>query len=219
VGPVIVDPCGPFEGLIALEVVGQLTDDERVALTAHLEGCPACRDEHHALQALAAVLPAADPDRFDQEEMPFELQTKVLGTLRAASRQERSRRRVRLALGAAAAVVVALAVVGSLTLVGGSGNVRTVALSGPGGVHATVRLTAQAWGTAVHLEATDDPSDTTLWVTMQTESGSWWFAGTYRTAAHGTVQVDMACALPLSQIEGVRVRDSKGTTVMHAYFG
>ena len=201
-GPVIVDPCDHFEGLIALDVVGQLSDDERVALTAHLDGCPACRDEHHALAALTTVLPAADPDRFDEEEMPFELHTKVLDALQAAGRLDRSRRHRRVALGAVAAVVVALAVLGALTLPGGSPNARTLALSGPGGVRATVRLTAETWGTAVHLEATDDPKNTTLWVTMQTESGSWWFAGTYRTTAHGSVQVDMACALPCRRSKG-----------------
>ena len=39
-GPVIADPCEHFRGLIALEVVGQLSTDERVALMAHTEGCP-----------------------------------------------------------------------------------------------------------------------------------------------------------------------------------
>ena len=210
-GPVIVDPCDHFEGLIALDVVGQLSDDERVALTAHLDGCPTCRDEHHALGALTTVLHAAEPDRFDEEAMPFELHTKVLDALRAAGRLDRSRRHRRVALGAVAAVVVALAVLGALTLPGGSPNRSDAGVVGPRRRPCrVVRLTAETWGTAVHLEATDGPKNTTLWVTMQTASGSWWFAGTYRTTAHGSVQVDMACTLPLSQIEGVSVPRQQG---------
>jgi anti-sigma factor RsiW len=65
VGPVTTDRCDPFEGMIAMEVVGQLPDPERIALIAHLDGCPSCREERHDLVSLATVLPAADPDRLE----------------------------------------------------------------------------------------------------------------------------------------------------------
>ena len=67
-GPMTSDPCEDFRGLIAMEVVGQLSGSERVALSAHIEGCRSCRDERQDLLALAPVLGTADPDRIIDDE-------------------------------------------------------------------------------------------------------------------------------------------------------
>ncbi len=212
----VISDCEHFRGLIAMEVVGELSVRERVALSAHTEGCASCRDERHELTALSKVLGAADPDRFDDNELPFNLQTAVLDRLRAEQRRERRAHRSRYVVGsAAAAAVVAIAL--TLSLGGSSGPVtKTVALKGLPTVHATARLTAEPWGTAMDLRESGQPPGEVLTVSVQTVSGSWWQTGTYQTEG-SSVRVTMACALKMSKITSVWVRDSKGHIVMHGY--
>jgi hypothetical protein len=212
------DPCEHFRGLIAMEVIGQLSVRERVALGAHVEGCSSCRDERHDLMMLSTVLGTADPDRFTEHELPFTLQSAVLERLRAEERRERRAHRSRYVVGsAAAAVLVAIAVV--LTLVWPSGPMTTtVALVGPPTVHATARLTAEPWGTAMDLRESGQPSGEVLTVSVRTVSGSWWQTGTYRTEGTSD-RVDMACALKMSKIKSVWVREASGHTVLHGYLG
>jgi hypothetical protein len=59
----LLGPAGPeltceqcFEELdryVELELAGRDADLEVVGMSAHLEGCPACREEHESLLALA----------------------------------------------------------------------------------------------------------------------------------------------------------------------
>jgi hypothetical protein len=215
---VISDPCEHFQGLIAMEVVGQLSVHERVALSAHTEGCASCRDERQDLMMLSMVLGTADPDRFTEHELPFRLQTAVLDRLRAEERRERRLHRSRYVLGSAAAAVV-VAIVLVLTLAWPSGPMTTtVALVGLPKVHATARLTAEPWGTAMDLRESGQPSGEVLTVSIRTVSGSWWPMGTYRTVG-SSVRVTMACWLKMSKIKSVWIRESSGRTVMHGYVG
>jgi hypothetical protein len=203
VGPVTPDPCEHFQGLIAMEVIGQLSDAERVALDAHTEGCSSCRDEYQELMVLSTVLGTADPDHFNRPELPFELQTAVLDRLRAEERRERRGRRSRFVV----------------TLAWPSGPMTTTAaLAGLPGVHATARLTAEPWGTALDLRESGQQSGEVLSVYVRTESGSWWPMGTYRTVG-SSVRVTMACALTMSKIRSVWIRQGSGRTILHGYFG
>ena len=214
-GAVIADRCEAFKGMIAMEVVGQLSDDERVPLIAHLDGCRACRDDRRDLMALSAVLPAADPDHVQESVVPARLQTAVLERLAAEARRDRRQRRSRYVLGAAAAAVVA-AIALVVTLAWPSTQRVNVALSSPPGVRATAVLTAESWGTALELHETGQPAGQVLWVSMRTESGSWWQTGTYEPVG-SSVRVNMACALKLAQIDGVWVHDEAGHVVLHGY--
>ena len=215
-GPVISDPCEHFRGLVAMEVIGQLSLDERVALSAHTEGCSSCRDERQDLMMLPMVLGAADPDHFTEHEVPFGLQTAVLDRLRAEGRRERRAHRARYVVtSAAAAVIAALAL--AVTLAWPSGPVtRTLALEGSASVHATARLTAQPWGTEMELRETGQPAGELVSVSVRTVSGSWWQTGTYRTAG-SSVRVTMACAIQMSSIQSVWIRDHMGHTIVHGY--
>ena len=211
----ITDHCGPFQGMIAMEVVGQLGDRERIALIAHLDGCAACRADRRDLMSLATALPVADPDRVEESELPARLEKAVLGRLGADARRDRRRRRSRVVVGSAAAVFVA-AVASVVTLVWPSTDRVRFALQAPPGVHATAALTAESWGTSLELHETGQPAGQVLWVSMRTESGSWWQTGTYEPVG-STVRVNMACALKLAKIDGVWVRDQAGNVVLHGY--
>ncbi len=210
--------CDHFRGLLAMEVVGQITDDDAVALSAHLDGCPECRQEAADLRALAAILPAAQLAHLQNEETApgIELERAVLVGLESEVRRSTRRRQIRyVAAGAVAAGVVAIALV--LTVSPSPNSGHNVALTGASAVHASVRLTAQSWGTAVDLEESGQPGGQVLTVSMRTASGSWWTAGTYRTVQGKVVRVTMACALPIADIETVYVKDSAGHTVLHGY--
>ena len=213
------DRCEHFRGLMAMEVVGQLTVEERVALTAHTDGCPACRGQRRELMTMASVLPVGDPAHFEEPELPFGLRTAVLDRLRSDADQERHRRRVRYLVGsAAAAVAAAVALTVALALPGGPAapTAQTVALWGTPGVLATVRLTPEPWGTAMVLRESGQPPGEMLSVAVRTTSGEWWATGTYGTVGM-SVRVMMACALKLDDIRSVWVRDERGKVVLHGY--
>ncbi len=89
-GPVTSDPCEHFQGLIAMEVIGQLSVHERVALErAHRRLRRRVATNARTSMMLSMVLGTADPDRFNEHELPFRLQTAVLDRLRAEERRER----------------------------------------------------------------------------------------------------------------------------------
>jgi predicted anti-sigma-YlaC factor YlaD len=210
--------CDHWQGLIAMDLVGQITDEDRLALDAHLDGCAACRQEKRDLGGLARILPAADPDHLDAPEVPRQLESAVFDRLHAQARRDRRRRAARNVLGgAAAAVAVAALVFVLLATVGSPGSGRTIALSGRAGVEATAQLKQEPWGTDVRLRETGQTGGQVLTVSMRTTSGSWWAAGTYRTVAGRAVQVDLACAVPPSEIAEIWVRNTAGRSVLHGY--
>ncbi len=59
----LLGPAGPeltceecfeqLDGYVELELAGRDADTEVPGMAAHLEGCPACREEHESLLALA----------------------------------------------------------------------------------------------------------------------------------------------------------------------
>jgi hypothetical protein len=212
------DRCDHWHGLLALEIVDQLIKADRLALSAHLDGCQACRDERDALAGLARILPAADPDHIGGHDVPFELQSAVFERLRTDARRQRRVSDSRYVLGALAAAVVALALVFGLSGTPSKpGTGYTVALRGSTGVTASARLTAQAWGTAIHLQEKGQPGDQVLTVSMRSTTGSWWEAGTYRTVTGHAVSVDLACGVPSSKISSIWVRNDAGKTVLRGY--
>jgi hypothetical protein len=221
-GPVTPEGCEHWHGLLAMEVVGQLEAADELALSAHLDGCPDCRDQRAGLSGLGGVLAAADPDHLGGHEVPFALQSAVFRRLEADARHDRAIHRRRYVLGgAAAAVVVALAVTlglsGSAHPPAPGRTVELSALSGSTGVTASARLTSEPWGTAVHLKESGQPGGQVLTVSMRSTGGSWWAAGTYRTVTGRTVQVDLACGVPASKISSIWVRNKAGQTVLRGY--
>ena len=218
-GSVTGDRCDHWHGLLAMEIVGQLADQDRLALSAHLDGCQACRDERGDLAGLARILPAADPGHLGGHEVPFELQSAVFGRLQSDARHDRRARRVRYALGGA--VAASLAAVALVVGLSGSPGTHgtTVALHGSHGVEASAVLTSKPWGTAIRLEEAGQAGGQDLSVSMRSTKGSWWAAGTYRTVTGRTVQVELTCAVPASKITEIWVRNKAGQTVLTGYLG
>jgi anti-sigma factor RsiW len=133
--------------------------------------------------------------------------------------------RRRVSLYAAGAVVAVAALVAALFLTGSSTapahkSHKTVALAGEHGVTASVSLVGQTWGTRAVLHETGEAPGQDLTVVMQTASGGWWVAGSYRTGpAHHRVTVLLSCAVPVKEITSVSVTGADGHTVLSGDVG
>jgi len=210
-----------WRGLLAMEAVGQLNDVDREDLQAHVDGCSQCQIDRHELSrvvgALALVDGSAVGDPFvpavppKERPRPATLDTEVLGMLSEAD--SRTRRR-HLAWAAAIAATVA-AVVGSLALLHlAPAGSRTVALHGQGGNYGTALLVPEPWGTTIQLSDHGEPVSRELVVSMRTEYGGRWVAGSYRSRAAEEMNVTLACALPIQQISSISVTDTSGHVVL-----
>jgi hypothetical protein len=207
--------CTRWHGAMAMEALGALPTHERAGLVAHLDGCPACREEARDLASTASFLNLVHPGTLDQAaSVSPELTGRVLGQLHHGAVRAHRRRRVGVAL-VGAAVAGSLAVIVALTASGpATRSPERVALRGPNSLTATATLAARTWGTAVTLTESGQQPNGDYTVSMRTSSGSWWATGSYHEVARKPVDAQMTCAVPLSQITGVRVTNSKGATVL-----
>ena len=106
--------------------LGQLSEQERVALEAHLEGCPDCRAEAESLEMVTRLMPLADPARIvaPTPQPPAELRERiesVIGAERTSERKQRRRRRFSFGFAGVAAATAA-AVLAIVAFTGGSGE-------------------------------------------------------------------------------------------------
>ena len=62
--------CREWRESLGAQALGQMPEEERAALEAHLEGCAECRAELESLAGVARLLPLADPERFGTAPAP-----------------------------------------------------------------------------------------------------------------------------------------------------
>jgi hypothetical protein len=195
--------------------LGHLSEQERVSLEAHLEGCPACRAEAAALGSVANLLPHADPERFGPAPAPPpELGKRITATIGAERRSRRHRRlRLGFGLGAAAAAAAVLAI---FVLAGGGdgGPEQHVAFrSLPSGVKIAAALEPQAYGTEIHMYVKGIRSGTLCQVYMRGPSGRDVSAGTFRYRWGGDASAVLSAALDLSRAKALVVHAGDRTFV------
>ena len=218
-GPVIEPACEQWNEAIAMSVFGDLTPNEQAGLTAHLEGCVACRGVAEEFAETYRLLGYVDPANVTPTaSVPPDLTDKVLRHLHEEGRQLRRRRRLRVGvtsgIGLIAAALILIAVLSANT---STPTQRTLALRGPAAVSATAVLSARPWGTSLALHERGLPGGKVYTVSMETSSGYWWVAGTYRSVSGHPVDATMSCAVKLSKITGLRVMDSSGDVVLSSY--
>jgi predicted anti-sigma-YlaC factor YlaD len=212
--------CEDWRGAMAMEALGKLAASERAGLRAHLDGCRACRDEASDLAAIAGALARVDAAEIaPTAAIPSALTEDVLGSLHRSARAARRRRsllRGGVAAGLVAASLAALGIVALRPSQPGPQQ-RTEVLRGAPSVTASVVLTERPWGTSLALYEQGLPAGGLYSVSMLTTSGTWWATGTYRTVSNQPVEAQMTCALPLSQISGVRITNAAGVSVLQSY--
>lgn len=195
--------------------MGLLEGDERASLEAHLQGCPACREE---LAEVASVLPALgriDPDRLDHTPAPPpDLGDRIVAAARAERRAPRAGRWAPVAAAAAVALLVG-GVAGYL--VGDHDGIprEPVAVQAMDpAVQATAVAIPHTWGVEIVLDGDGFRSGATYRVVVETEDGRQVSAGEFI----GTGSSPMVCNLNSSVLradaEEFRVLDGAGSTVL-----
>jgi len=229
VGGVTPRECTEWQGIMAMDAVGETTADESRGLAEHLEHCDQCASDAVDVRSAARALAFLDRSQLDSltggvdSVDPSVVGGRVAGPEPASLDEARARalrgRRGRAAAVVGAVAAVAAAVLAVVALSAGSGApTRTVALTGQRGVVASVSLTTQSWGTRATLRETGQAAGQVLTVSMKSSSGRWWVAGSYRTTGRpGTVEVQLSCAVQADQITAVWVSDQAGNTVLDGY--
>ena len=201
--------CREWRESLGAYALGQLSEDERAGLDAHLEGCSECRTELAELESVARVMPLADPERFAEPALPppglgERIEAKIASERRSTGR----RRRLRLgfALGGVAAVATA-AVLAIFVLGGGSSaspEQRVAFSSLPSGMKIAATLEPRAYGTEVHMYVEGVRSGTLCRVVLRGPHGARLPAGTFRYR-YGEDEAVLSSALDLSRTTSIVV--------------
>lgn len=215
------DGCRHRKEELGAYALGHLSDEDRIALEAHLEGCSSCRAEADSLLAVSRLLPHADPERFGPApQPPAELGKRIAATIGSERRSKRRRRRLRFGLGfggaAAAATATAMVVLAILVLSSDSegGPEQHVAFRAlPSGVKIAATLEPQAFGTEIHMYVKGVSSGTLCRVYMRGPGGENVSAGTFRYRWGADDSAVLSAALDLSRAEALVVHAGKRTFV------
>lgn len=198
--------------------LGHLSDEKRIGLEAHLEGCPACRAEAASLASVANLLPHADPERFGPAPVPPpELGKRIAATIGAERRSRRRDRRLRFGLGLGGAAAAATAAVLAIFVLSngesGSPEQHVSFRSLPSGVKIAAALEPQAFGTEIHMYVSGIDSGTLCRVYMRGPGGRDVSAGTFRYRWGGDASAVLSAALDLSRAKALVVHAGNRTFV------
>jgi Putative zinc-finger len=201
--------------------LGDLPADERAALSAHLEGCEECRTELRSLEAVAALLPLADPARIEQPALrpPADLGARIEAQIAAEAAKEgrvRRRRRFRLGIGGAVAVaaVAALLAIVVLPIGGENSSAQEVRFASvPNGVSIKATLEPHAFGTEIQMYVKGVSSGTLCRVFLRDENGRTFSAGSFRYRVGDDSEAELSSALDLSQAAAIGVHAGDRTFI------
>jgi predicted anti-sigma-YlaC factor YlaD len=209
--------CEQWREALAMHLLGDQPVEEMTGLLAHLDGCAECQAIASELTETVAMLKYVDRSSVEPTaSVPPSLTARVLGDLHEVGVVQRRRRRTVAAMtglvGALAAALILVAVFSSSH--SAAPSERALALRGASSATASALLVKQTWGTSLQLRESGLPGGEVYTVSMETKSGRWWTAGTYRPSNNRAVFATMACAVTLRKITGVRVVNSAGATVL-----
>jgi len=209
--------CREWRQSLGALALGQLPEAERVALEAHLEGCPGCRAELASLASVARLMPLADPERFGAAPAPpAALGKRIAASIRSERRaQQRRRLRLRIALGGATAAAAAAALLAIFALPdGGSTPGQQVAFDSlPPGMTIDATLQPHAFGTEIHMYVKGVRSGTLCRVFLRGTGGARLPAGSFRYRWGEDSQAVLSSALDLSAARAIGVRVGNQTFV------
>ena len=212
------DECRHWRHLLGAYALDDLASEERAAVEAHLDGCPACRAEAEALRSVAQLLPLADPARFSQPapQPPPELAERIAATIGGERRVAlRRRRRFGFALGGATAALAAAALALFVLPGGGGGDPEQHVEFGklPGGVKIYATLEPHAYGTEIHMYVKGVRSGTLCRVYLRGPDGERVPAGTFTYRWGDDSTATLSSALDLSRIRAIGVEAGNRTFV------
>ncbi|HXV04817.1 MAG TPA: zf-HC2 domain-containing protein [Solirubrobacterales bacterium] len=208
--------CREWRQSLGAYALGQLPEEERVALEAHLEGCPDCRTELASLSSVAELLPLADPARFDTAPaLPPALAGRVAAAIGAERRRSSRRRRLRIGLPLSGAVAAAAAMLAIVVLPGGAPSPaqRVAFRSLPPGVRIAATLEPHAFGTEIRMYVGGVPSGTLCRVSLRRADGTAVSAGSFRYRWGNDEEAVLSSALDLSGARALVVHAGRRTFV------
>jgi hypothetical protein len=210
------DDCRHWREDIGAYLLGGLADERRTALLAHLDGCPNCNAELAELAEVARVMPAADPLRNHQREVPsHSLMDSILGAIAGERRARRARltRRVVAAVAIAAAIVLGVFAVAILPDDSTQSTVELAGASARG--DSTASLEYLPGGTRIDLSIDGLPLEETYYVWLEDSDGERIPAGTFWTPDEaGSLNLKFTAAISLRRCEGIGISDDDGKTVL-----
>ena len=210
--------CGQARLALGAYVLGALDPAERGAVQAHLDGCPACRDELAALAGLPGLLghlTAADVEGGAPTPSPGLLGRLLAGV--AAERRRTARRRRWLAAAAVTVVLAAGGTAAGLALGGGpgTGDAVTVSATDPHThVSAAVRLDARGWGTELHLRLSGVPAAERCRLVAVAADGHREQGAAWRTGYAGDLRLTGAVAIGSTELRRLEVVTFAGRTLV-----
>jgi hypothetical protein len=212
------DGCRSWKESLGAYALGQLPEQEKLALEAHLEGCAACRAEAGSLNDVSRLLPHADPANFGPApQPPAELGRRIAATIGSERRAKRRQRRLRFGLGFSGAAAAATAAVLAIFVLSGGesgGPEQHVSFrSLPDGVKIGATIEPQAFGTEIHMYVKGISSGTLCRVYMRGPGGKEVSAGTFRYRWGGDSTAVLSAALDLSRAQALVVHAGSRTFV------
>ena len=212
--------------MLGAYVLGELDEEQRAALRAHLDGCERCRAELAELGPVAEALADADPRLFESEEPrpPADLLERTLARVdqarRAQDELQRRRRRRMLRRSAFATVAAALLIaIGSFALVPKITGppLEPVAFSEtPPGVEAEANLIDHTWGTETILVVSGLEDGKTYRLILRDEEGEAVPSGAFIGTGDRPLECRMNAALLREEATGLEVRTAGGDLVLEA---
>jgi anti-sigma-K factor RskA len=195
--------------------LGQLDDDRRADVEAHLETCPACRAHLAEIAPAAAALRDVDRGAAAVLSAPAELDDRIHRALPPPSRGGRW-----VPVGAAIAAAAVAAAAGAVTVVVTREDAPTV-IAVPrvvvaDGVTATAGLVDHTWGLEIKLEAAGLPAGERFEVWVLGEDGRSYDAGAFLGVGGSTIACDMSSSVMLDDAASFRVLDAGGAEVIAA---
>jgi hypothetical protein len=212
------DSCRDWRLLLGAYALGDLPEEERAGLEAHLEGCPECRAEAESLDSVARLLPLADLDRFSHPapQPSPDLGRQIAATIGNERRAGRRRRRRRAGLALSGAVAAAAAVLAIVVLPGGAGGQPEQQVkfgSLPDGVQIYATLEPHAYGTEIRMYVKGVRSGTLCRVYLRGPHGERVPAGTFTYRWGDDSTAVLSSALDLSRTRAIGVHAGNRTFV------
>ena len=212
--------------MLGAYVLGELDEEQRTALQAHLDGCEHCRAELREIEPVAAALSEADPRLFEPGEPrpPADLLERTLSRVEHARRfeDELQRRRRNRLIGraafatAAAALLVAVGLFAVLPEVTGPPMEPVAFSEAPAGVEAEASLIDHTWGTETILVVSGLEDGETYELTLRDEDGEPVPSGAFIGTGDRPIECRMNAALLREEATGLEVRTAGGDLVLEA---
>ncbi len=212
--------CATVRPALGAHALRALEPRERAEVEAHLEACPACREELAALSAAAGALGhLAATDALVASEEPSA--RGLLGRVIAELARRRRRLRFRLAALGVALVLAAAGTAAGVTLATRpaappeAGVTAQIAGTDPqSGVAAKAELFAESWGTSIHMTITGLKAGDRCQLLAVSRDGSEEVAGSWHVDYSGAAVIDGATGMSPGQLAALRVMTNRGAMLI-----